>query len=90
MNNELLVVAGSVPVTLFLLSSIGASAAAITGRDDAAIRQALAVASVAMVAAAAATGSYAATFTTTAAVGFTLWSMRGVWNVPSLSDVIPS
>ena len=90
MNNELLVVAGSVPVTLFLLANIGSSAAQMTDGDDAAIRQALAVASVAMVAAAAATGSYAATFTTAAAVAFTLWSLRGVWNVPRLSDVVPS
>lgn len=89
MKNELIVAAGAVPVTLFVLANIGSSTSQMTNGNNAATRQSMGVAATAMVIAAAATGSIPAALATGLAVGASFWAMRDVWQIPSLSEVVP-
>lgn len=89
MKNELVVAVGAIPVTMFVLSSIGSSTNGLTDGNKQAVKEAMGITSTAMIVAAAATGSVPAAIATGLAIGASFWMMRGIWNVPSLSDAVP-
>lgn len=89
MKSELFVAAGALPVTMFLLSNIGGNTAQITSGDRASVREAVGLASVAMLVAAASTGSMAATITTALAIAGAIFVMRDIWGIPSITEANP-
>jgi hypothetical protein len=89
MKNEIVVAAGAVPLTLFVLANIGSSTSEMTSGNAGAVKQSMGVAATAMVIAAAATGSVPAALATGLAVAASFWAMREVWAIPTVSDLSP-
>jgi hypothetical protein len=88
MKNEVAIAIGAVPATMFVLANVGGSTAQIAGTRDPAIRQSLVITAVALMLAAAATGSTATVVTTGLSVGAVFYAMRDIWNTPTLADVV--
>jgi hypothetical protein len=89
MKNELVLAAGAVPMTLFVLANIGSSTSQMTAGNPEAVKQSMGIAATAMLVAAAATGSVPAALATGLAVGASFWAMREVWAIPTVSDLVP-
>jgi len=89
MNREIVMAAGAIPATMFVLANVGGSTAQMTGAHAPAITQSLTVTSVALLIAASATGSVAATVATGIAVAAVFYAMRNTWMVPGVDDFVP-
>lgn len=89
MKSELVLAAGAVPITLYLMANIGGATATIQPGNPTAVREAIGITAVAMLIAAGATGSIPTTLATAVAVAASVWAMRAVWGIPSVRESVP-
>lgn len=89
MPKELVIAAAAIPGTIFVLANIGGSTAQMTNADSEAIKQSLAMTSLAMLIAAGATQNAAAMVTTGLTIAAVFYVMRNIWQTPGVDDLIP-